>query len=464
MKQKLVETASLLGLCIFFCSCAYHTNFNIQTSSPSKHPVTFSPGENPYAKLFFREYIPILVYKTSDPYKCGYGAGLLLAPQIMALHAQYIAPLMKMLDAAPPSCTNGCRNDVAEISYFENLWSERVKPLLVYNFDLAPDKAHNYLLERAKLLDIPNHFLVEMQGIVDGVNDHFSYRNDPHDQLTLEDLIIAHLFLDSFKRMGMIGSSSAFGCCAIATVGPCGTLLGRNLDWPNVAKAKDIRIGDYSIVTVRREVPGAHKVASVNFPGMVGTLSGINEKGVCVAVCESGASIAADGKPYMLAVRSLLGAASSVQEAEAILRKMQCASSFNLTVADLKHAATFQIDPQASEAVKKIKLRDNMVHATNHFVEGVNPEPILGTASDPSSIHRYKAIQSLYSSLTQEPCHEEKIKQCLHRACKRDTIQAIVMEPQRQRIRVAFGPGWTALCENADYVEIDCKLLFDKIP
>lgn len=462
LPNRIAKTTLSFIVGAIFCSCAYHTPPPSPLSDNEGQAVVFFEGENPYAKLFFHENIPILIYKTCDPYQSGYGVGLLLAPQILTLQTGYIKPLMKKLDAAPPSCIKGRDYDANALSYLEKFWSERLKPLLVYNLDLASGNAHQHLLERAKQLEIPEAFLIEMQGIVDGVNDYFSYRNDSKPLLTLEDLIVSHLFLDSFKRMGMVGVESSFGCCAIAVVGSCGTFLGRNLDWPNQKGDPEIKIGEYSLVTVRRGKRGANKVVSIGFPGMVGTLTGMNEKGVCAAVCESGGSIASQGMPYMFAVRSLLGSVSSVQEAEMFMRATPCASSFNLTLVDFHQAATFQIDPQAASPVEILMLDKEMIHATNHFIVNATEEVVPNTVSDSSSVRRYQAIQSTFNALNQQPCYEERIKQCLHCACQRNTIQAVLMHPQKKTMKVAFRSGWSALRENADYVEINCRLLFDK--
>src|SRR5262249_58930466 len=57
-------------------------------------------------------------------------------------------------------------------------------------------------------------------------------------------------------------------------------LFGRNLDYPSLGYAHE-----YSLVTIYRP-KGKHAFASVGFPGLVGSLSGINGAGLALCVLE----------------------------------------------------------------------------------------------------------------------------------------------------------------------------------
>ena len=92
--------------------------------------------------------------------------------------------------------------------------------------------------------------------------------------------------------------------------------------------------------------------ASVNFPGMLGVLSGINEKGLAVAdltvteAKDGSAKLDVSGIPYSLAMRRVLEECSTVEEAEKLVRSLKRTVRQNVAICDKKTAGVLEITPK----------------------------------------------------------------------------------------------------------------------
>ncbi|CRX37496.1 C45 family autoproteolytic acyltransferase/hydolase [Estrella lausannensis] len=403
--------------------------------------------ELPYGRVFQEEGIPVVQYYTSDPYKQGYAQGMLLGGEILELFREYIKPLLQALNAAPACCTQG-----REYKPSCELWDDYVKPYLIFSLNLCKDASKNRLLARQKEIVIPEGRKREMEGIVQAVNDYYGHRGTT---LTMDDMINGHIFLDTYKKMGMAGQSQAFGCSAVGYKTGESAYLGRNLDWPDI---NGCHIGDYSFLS-RRLSPSGTSYVTVDFPGMVGSLTGMSEN-LSVAICESGASIAS-GLPYNLAVRDLLENALSIEQARNYLLQTPIASSINLMAADKKEIALWQLDPQHPNPVQEIFPVENRLFATNHFVDWQNPDLVLeSTIADTTSIERINFLKRTFESEMAEgqPVFTA-MRNGLHMACEGDTIQRITMSPKDGVLEVSFDREWAAFRDKKKVV-FEAKNLF----
>jgi predicted exporter len=105
---------------------------------------------------------------------------------------------------------------------------------------------------------------------------------------------------------------------------------------------------------------------SVSFTGMVGVVSGMNADGLAVAIQAAGSEASIrPGMPMALVVREMLQHASSLEEAEAILRKRAGTVSENVMVVDGEagEAALFEVTP---ETVERLEVGTRL-GVTNHF-------------------------------------------------------------------------------------------------
>lgn len=247
--------------------------------------------------------------------------------------------------------------------------------------------------------------------------------------IDLELVIVGNTFAD-IKKFG--------GCSTLiveadrsATRAP---LFGRNLDYPTLGFLQD-----YSLVTVYRP-KGKHAFASIGFPGFVGCLSGINDKGLALAVLEVYASnddsptFDPKGVPYALCYRRILEECSTIDEAEKLLRSMKRTTRNNLAICDAKGGAVFEITP-ANLIVRR--AQDGFCPCTNHFR---SKELSKGT-----QCRRYRILSRCQE---QEQLDIEQLWKLLDGANQGElTFQTMIFEPATLRLHLAIGPCPTSKME-----------------
>jgi len=208
-----------------------------------------------------------------------------------------------------------------------------------------------------------------------------------------------------------------------ATGGP---LFGRNFDFPSL----DL-LENFNLVTVVRS-EGQHAFASVGYPGLIGVLSGMNDAGLAVAaldVYEAGngsPKFDLTGVPMALVFRQILEECTTVDEAEALLRRTKATTWVNLAVCDRERGVVFEITPTE---VARRDASEALVTCTNHFRE-------KNLAVD-TECWRYACLQKakLKESLDVAAVHEH-----LHEANQGElTLQTMVFEPRELVLHLGIG-------------------------
>lgn len=126
--------------------------------------------------------------------------------------------------------------------------------------------------------------------------------------------------------------------------------LARNLDWPWPI------CGSETVIVSMNPGDNKHKFVSVTWPGYLGVLSGMNEKGMALASAQSGDSRNV-GTPNPILFRTILEETSSIKKVKTFLKDKAVASSMNLVVAAKDGVIGFEFDPDREEVgpAKKIK-------------------------------------------------------------------------------------------------------------
>jgi isopenicillin-N N-acyltransferase-like protein len=208
-----------------------------------------------------------------------------------------------------------------------------------------------------------------------------------------------------------------------ATGGP---LFGRNFDFPPFGV-----LDRYGLVFVIKPT-GKHAFASVSYPGLMGVISGMNDAGLCVAtldVYESGdgsSHFNPLGVPLTLVFRQILEECTSVDDAEALLKKTHATTQANLAVCDRDTAAVFEITPKQ---VARRNAANATLPCTNHF-------RMPGLAVN-EECWRYDRLQAAIAkpSLTVADVHH-----ALHAANQGEfTLQTMVFEPRKLVLHLAMG-------------------------
>ena len=222
-------------------------------------------------------------------------------------------------------------------------------------------------------------------------------------------------------------------------------LFARNLDFPGFGM-----LDKYSLVTVYRP-KGKHAFASVDFPGLVGVLSGMNDAGLCVAVHnvyrtgDGSPMFNPKGMPYTLCFRQMLEDCTTVAEAEKLLRASPRTTMLNLGVCDLKNVAVFELTPN-SVVVRKPER--GMVACTNHF----RMEPLTVT----KACWRFGQLEKAQG---EGPFSVEDLEKKLHVVHQGPlTVQSMVFEPAALKLHISLvGPP----VSDGPYHELSLKELFD---
>jgi len=111
--------------------------------------------------------------------------------------------------------------------------------------------------------------------------------------------------------------------------------LLRNLDWPWHF------LGQNTILLIKKV--NGKKIANVTFPGYIGTLSGMNEDGLALAICSRGDISNAKGTPNPLLFTQMLARCKTVEEAKGFLQTHSQGSSMNLVLADKDKAVSLEL-------------------------------------------------------------------------------------------------------------------------
>lgn len=129
-----------------------------------------------------------------------------------------------------------------------------------------------------------------------------------------------------------------------------GVKLARNLDWPWAI------CGSETVIVCMNPADGKHRFVSVTWPGYLGVLSGMNEKGVALAAAQSGDTRNV-GTPNPILYRTILEENSSIAEVEEFLEDKAIASSMNLAVVANDGVIGFEFDPAKQETGPNMTIK-----------------------------------------------------------------------------------------------------------
>jgi hypothetical protein len=228
-----------------------------------------------------------------------------------------------------------------------------------------------------------------------------------------------------------------FGCSALILEGGRSAtgqpIFGRNMDYISLGYLQK-----YSLVTVCRP-RGKHAFASIGFPALVGSISGMNDAGLALAVLEStgadpseGPAFNPDGTPFALCYRRLLEECTTVQEAERLLRGMKRTTTNNLAVCDKTGGAIFEITP--SRVVVR-PTKDGIGVCTNHFcseeLKLTRPRELFTT------FQRFQTLEKARKEQKQLGIRD--VQRYLDAANQGElTLQTMIFEPATLTLHLAF--------------------------
>jgi|GEM_PF-1694596 len=259
-------------------------------------------------ELYYDGDVPVLKIETQDPYEAGYTQGWLLRKSLTALRRN-IEFVLFTLDR---------RQRPAEIQA---------------------------VLESVKA-KVPERFLRELEGLVDGYN---AKKGLFAKSVTVDDLLFMQLMpddmyfdpkkIDSERAQAL---SQTVACTLTALHDEKGVpVMARTMDWPSFGNA-----GALSLIVSRKNPNTGIRIAEVTIPGLMGTLTGVNSEGLSVAMNVTGYVSEIDtieGIPSIFYNRLVLENCRTFGQAKTFVNRHQPLGPYHLTVADKTKAGTFSM-------------------------------------------------------------------------------------------------------------------------
>jgi hypothetical protein len=239
------------------------------------------------------------------------------------------------------------------------------------------------------------------------------------------------------------------GCSTIAlpaSASPDGVArMGGNLDF------ESLQIADKHSVVFIYHPDKRYQFAAIGWPGMIGVLSGMNEKGLCLRCMEvpRGAR-PASAMPYTLLYRTILEQCADVDEAIDLLRRTPRQTANNLMLMDAAgNRAVAEIRPEG--VVVRPGRADAALISTNHQRGENYDAPGLCWRYD--KLHATSAAQFGHIGATDL---EKTLATVVQGSGGDFTIQSMVFEPANRVVYLAAGADAPA----RGYQRIDLRPYF----
>ncbi len=230
---------------------------------------------------------------------------------------------------------------------------------------LVPSKFKQYLLRkvlgiynRKMYLHINNEYKSEIFGLSKYANDKYDYIVDKYNRSLL--LHGAHDIGHALQDLALVGCSS-FAVWGDNT--PDGNLLlARNFDF----YAGDAFSKEKIIYFIQPE--NGYKYVSISWAGMIGTMSGMNEKGLTITINAGKSDIPFAAKtPISLLTREILQYASTIDEAIEIAKKKEVFVSESIMVGSAIDNKAVLIETAPNNfGVYKVANTSKLI-CSNHF-------------------------------------------------------------------------------------------------
>ncbi|NUU97459.1 C45 family peptidase [Marinitoga sp. 1138] len=319
-----------------------------------------------------------------------------------------------------------------EINNMEKLLENELKNKTIFEKLIIRYTMKNYFRK------IPKEYKTEMAAIAKGSNT------------SLDSIFLMNIYDELFNL---------YGCTNIAVFGKKtknGEILhGRNLDY-----FLSDKLWDKNVLFVYQPQNG-YNFISLTWPGLIGVLSGMNERGISLGSMTSESKYqSSSGIPTGILYRMIMENAKDIKDVEVILKNNKRTIGNNLMIGSKhdKEAVVFEFDSNNL----KVRKNDNYIVSTNHFVLLKNKNGIYkGSISRKNKAENYiksynyltvKNIIEILRDLIANNENDEPI-------CKYETVHSIVFLPISSEFYVAANDGIYASAGRFFHFKYDKKII-----
>ena len=280
----------------------------------------------------------------------------------------------------------------------QELFEEQERAFLSKVDEIVPSKFKQYLLRkvlawynRKMYLHVPEEYKTEILGLSEYAGDAYDYVAE--DYLRMLYLHSAHDIGHALQDLALVGCSS-FAAWGDKTEDGS-LIIGRNFDfYAGDAFAKN------KIIAFINPTKG-YKFMSVTWPGMIGVVSGMNEKGLTITINAGKSDVPLSAKtPISILTREILQYASNIDEAITIAKKRQVFVSESIFIGSAadKRAITIEVSPQ-NFGVYEVE-NSNQLICSNHFQSDAyaDDENNIKHKAESHSQYRYERMEELLNN------------------------------------------------------------------
>ena len=234
---------------------------------------------------------------------------------------------------------------------------------------------------------ITDEYLLEIYGVSLSASDEFLYIAPNYHRIL--DYHAAHDIGHALQDMNMAGCTS-FSAWGNKTQ-DSSLIVGRNFDFyvgDEFAKNKIIMFVNPD---------NGYKFLMVTWAGMIGAVSGMNEKGLTVTINAAKSEMPLEAKtPISILAREILQYASDIDEAYAIAEKREIFVSESLMIGSAEDNKTAIIE-KTPERLGLFETEKNYIICSNHFQSDVfaNDSLNLKNIKESSSMYRFNRVGEL---------------------------------------------------------------------
>ncbi len=194
---------------------------------------------------------------------------------------------------------------------------------------------------------VPEKFIEELKGMADSITEK---------EVDYKEILLYHAMRD----IGQVLMCSSFVVLPQATKNR-ELIYGRNFDF--------LKGGSLENLLTFYEPDKGNSFVSIGWPGMIGVVSGMNDKGLTVGILTAySKDVSFDGIPSCFLMRKVLQYANNIEEAEEIIIKSKRTGPNIILLADEKKALI--IECSATKYALR-KPQNGLLISSNHFLSPI---------------------------------------------------------------------------------------------